>query len=478
MNRINDVDNVFLIVADSLRYDTATSTMRLPGRLVENGEAIIAENCYTPGAGTPSSMPGIMQSRLPIEHGGYGLTLPPEPPTLAEWLSDADIRCIGLHSNSYTTADAGFDRGFDVFADLSGFGDDGYNIELDTGDMNENKVDSRSQSKGWRTQARQISEQFGVRNFAERIIEPVKRWGYLNPDPRADGEDLFETTRDWLTGYENERTFTWLQLMDTHLPYLPPEKYRPDSISYRDSYDLWQALTSRAGNLSEAEIDNLYRLYNAEVRYVDDMLSEFVNWLKSTGRWESSVIVFTGDHGELFNDRAVPGDDAMKHPNYLCEELTHVPLMIAGGAVKDSETITDLVNGIDLAPTIASLFGLDSSEQWRGDVIGSESHANREQIVSAISHTRGSGVTVVPDDLHVAVRTNDHALLWWRNGTETEFYRRTSDGEIQIENPDQEAFAHLRETAEGMISHVDEMTDEGDVGGDVSKRLKDLGYVE
>lgn len=462
-------DHVFLIVADSLRNDVANTEMSFVNELAANG--IQVTNCYSLGPGTPSSMAGMIQSRLPIDHNGYGLSLPPSPPTLAEWLSRNGIATAGYHSNAYTTADAGFGRGFDDFRNLRTF--DGL------GDMEEES--NQNGQIGWREQAREFTDRLGILSLAEQAIKPLKRWGYMDADPRADGEDLFAATRSWLSDQESDRTFTWLQLMDTHLPYLPPEDHRPDEISFREMYDLWQSLISRPDYLSESEIARLKDLYRAEARHIDELLADFVDHLRDTGRWESTVLIITGDHGELFGDRSVPGDAApVKHLNYLCEELTHVPLVIAGGALTSSETISTLTSGLDIAPTVSQLVGYSPSDGWRGEIIGTEAFKARDQVVSTVAHTRGQGVSYDQDALHVAVRTEDRAVLWWRQDHDPEYYLRIDGGEKRIDEAeaDPDAFESLLETAHGMVGIVDEVSDEGDAGGEVSQRLRDLGYVE
>ena len=436
-------------------------------------EGIDVRRCYAPGSGTASSMPGIMQSRLPIDHGGYGLDLPPEPPTISERLSTAGVSTLGLHRNVYTSEDAGFGRGFDTFADLGGFGGGDPLLDDDS-----TATSDDTSGRGWRSIAREVTGRIGVREYAERAIEPLKRWGYLDSDPRADGEELFSATTAWLEDRDCP-TFTWLQLMDTHIPYLPPDRYRPDHLSWRRSYDLWKALTSRADDLTAEEIDDLRERYRGEARYVDDLLEAFVRDLRRRDMWDSTALIFTADHGELFDDRDVPGDAPMKHPSYLCEELTRVPLVIGGGAI-DDKTITHPTSGIDIAPTITDLLDIAPSESWQGEPIDTEAHYAREAVISAVSHTRGSGVSIDPDALHIAVRQSERELLWWRSRYPTEYYRRTDDGvkRVDEEEGEGEEWEQLESTARDVATRLDDVREAGDVGGQVSQRLADLGYVE
>jgi arylsulfatase A-like enzyme len=222
-------------------------------------------------------------------------------------------------------------------------------------------------------------------------------------------------------------------------------------------------------------VADLHDLYRGEARYVDERLKGFIDTLKSRGIWESTAIVFTSDHGELFGDREVPGDAPMKHPTYLCEEISHVPLVIAGGAV-DSEMLTHPTSGMDIAPTITKWLNAQSDDDWRGVEIGSEAHFERSEVVTAVSHTRGSGVSIDPEELHIAARDDTRELLWWRSDHPNEYYLRDSDGVRKCDRSDE--WIHLETTAESTANLLDEVRDIGDVGGEVSGRLADLGYVE
>lgn len=480
-NSETEARDVFLIISDSLRADTAREYMPFLQSLADDGFAVT--DAQVAGAGTPSSMPAIMQSRLPIEHGGYGLRLPPEPPTLAETLSDDGFATLGLHSNAYTTADAGFGRGFEDFADLGGLRSDPLAFDEATDETGSESGGSNSDSTPLRARARDIADTLHLRKLGDRGMEPLKRHGLVESDPRADGRVLFESLMNWRSKRADASgRFAWLQLMDTHLPYLPPKEYRvavdgaPET--FRETYDLWQALTNRPESLTDDQARRIYKLYAAEARYVDALLREFVEGLKSSGAWEETLLVFTADHGELFRDREVPYGLNLKHPNYLCEELTHVPLIFAGGAVADQEPVERPTSGMDIAPTVADALDLNVPSSWQGEIIGSEAHDDRRFITSAIAHTRGSGVSISEDALHVAVRDESRALLWWRSRDGKECYDRTENGEVTVRCG--EAFGELIATAEDTASRLDDVSHdpEADVGGAVSERLHDLGYVE
>lgn len=466
-----EAETVILVVADSLRADVTDSELDYLDRLADDNAKYNA--AFAPGASTPSSMPGIIQSRLPIDHRGYGLTLPPEIPTLAQTLSSDDIKCAAWHSNVYVSAEHGFDRGFDTYADLLHGDGSGSGDQL------------ASNESSWRDVMRELTDSLGVQSQAERVFEQFKRHGIVDANPKVPADRLVDTCLNWLPDRSDQtRRFAWLHLMDTHLPYFPPKPYRQQAdapVSSRIVYDLWKKLIEKPESLTDADVEQLRRLYVGEGKYIDSQLRRLVEELRERGLWEDAAIIFTADHGELFRDREVPYEVNLKHPDYLCEELTHVPLVIAGGAIPDRNT-SHLASGLDLAPTIAELFSVERPDEWIGTVLDGSAFHERQTIVSALAHTYGggTGARVERDAVHVGVRTEERALLWWLDkSTSTEYYQRTPNGEVGVPAEEvHDSFDDELSIAKQCADQYVDVRGRGESGGEVSQRLKDLGYVE
>lgn len=430
-------------------------------------------------------MAGVMQSRLPIEHDGYGLKLPPSPPTLAEVLHDRGVSTLGLHSNTYTTAEYGFDRGFDVFADI--FEKD--NVDPTLGNAESDGLDfDKPQKQMMRMEHLRVAfNRLGLERPARRIYDELDRWGVVDNPSHARADELFEATVSWLESTEGPR-FAWLQCMDTHSPFDPPSWARQEvdgaNVSSRQIYDLNRRLFSEAETLTREEFGILKALYEAEIRSLDRELQKFIDVLHATGDWNSTALVVTSDHGELFGDRPIPWKEySARHPQYLCDELTHVPLWLVGGAV-GNETITELTSGIDLAPTIVDGFGITPPDEWIGTIIGSDAHLKRKRIVSALVHSESDSIAIDDSQLHVAVRDESYAVLWWRSDIETQVFKRREGTEHYLGTIDDVSATERERVTEllNIAQRYDEneygVSEEGDVGGKVTQRLKDLGYVE
>lgn len=439
---VDAVDRVIFVVVDCLRYDAYRSQMETLRTLGD--QYISVTDHHSLGPMTPASMPGLMQSRQPIEHGGAGMHLREDIPTLAEALSNAGVHTVGWHSNSYVSADYGFDRGFDNYHDLDG------------GDAEEDKqVDGRAKMRS-----------LVGRKVAEMIITPLKRRGIVDWTMQSDAEEFFERSLSELQ--DTEREFHYLHLMDPHYPYAPPDT---SGVGRRAEYDANKMLQEGPEAIGPEEVDTLKSAYRAEAKYVDEQIGEYVTELQSRGLWESTALVVTADHGELFHDRVVPeGTTALTHPNYCCEELLHVPLVIAGGGIP-TETYDSVTSAENLAPTICDLFGVQIPSAWERDC-GPE----QDVAISSTMHKRQDGVELSEGCLHVAARSVDHAVLWWADSTAAECYSRDGS-EYQVAKGGS-AFHDLEIICEEVSTWMDPVTGETDIGGVVTDRLRRLGYVE
>lgn len=129
--------------------------------------------------------------------------------------------------------------------------------------------------------------------------------------------------------------FTFLNLMETHLPYSPPEpfvdKFAPYFKEDREVRDFMRNYNSHAfrwllpleDRFKEMESAVLNDMYDAEVAYQDHLLGQLLEYLCRDEVAENTLTIIVGDHGEGLGEH-----DFMGHSFVAYEELLHVPLMI------------------------------------------------------------------------------------------------------------------------------------------------------
>jgi arylsulfatase A-like enzyme len=154
----------------------------------------------------------------------------------------------------------------------------------------------------------------------------------------------------WLDTVPGKRVFLWVHYYDPHFAY-----ERHDGIDF--------------GN---RPID----LYDGEIRYTDDHVGRLLDDLKRRGRWDHTVVVVTGDHGEGFGEH-----DVEQHGYHLYGAQTKVPLLIHIPG-QPGRRVTMPAGHVDILPTLVNLAGGAPSTEMMGrslvDVLAGAPDRDRE----------------------------------------------------------------------------------------------------
>ena len=148
-----------------------------------------------------------------------------------------------------------------------------------------------------------------------------------------------------------ERMLEWMKQLPSGEPffltYLPTAGHHP-------------YLTPKPGPFSE-ETD-VGRYLNA-LHYGDQAVGQLIEGMKKLGRYDNSLFVFCGDHGEAFGEHA----GNFGHTLYIYEENVRVPLFVfAPGLTKEQHRVPHLTSVIDIAPTLLDLLGLEIPLTYQG----------------------------------------------------------------------------------------------------------------
>jgi len=132
--------------------------------------------------------------------------------------------------------------------------------------------------------------------------------------------------------------------------------------------------------LTSNETATLINLYDACINYIDDNLGRLFDILER--QQDNTIIVIIADHGDTFGEHGLLG-----HSIY--EESIRVPLIIVGGGIKAGTVVQELVELMDLTPTIADLAGVSPAPSFHGKsllplISGSQNNA-KGIIVTIIS---------------------------------------------------------------------------------------------
>lgn len=137
----------------------------------------------------------------------------------------------------------------------------------------------------------------------------------------------------------------YVHYMEPHAPYYN-HPYRPIQFNL---YSRWQ-------------LDSLKQAYLSEVSVADRAVESLFQELGRSGLLSNSYILITSDHGEEFLDHGNWG-----HGKSLYPEVLHVPaILVAPRQASLKRQVDDVVQSVDIGPTLADLAGLPSDPDWEG----------------------------------------------------------------------------------------------------------------
>jgi arylsulfatase A-like enzyme len=270
-------------------------------------QAIVFRNEVVQLPGTLPSHMSMMTSLYPREHGVLPLQdgvirLSDSIRTVAELLKERGFRTAGYTDGGYVSAIYGFERGFDEFRD------------------------------------------------------DFRRW----PDVVAAGTEFLGSV-----GPE-EPFFLFLHTYEIHDPYRPPEKYKRMFLApgQEPPFEPLAKNLVRVNRgeiqITGADVEALKGLYDASIRYVDDLFPRILEALEERGLARRTMVILTSDHGEEF----------LEHGGLVHEQVydptLRVPLIIDVPGWPGKREFAELTETVDLMPTILGYAGVPVPEQARG----------------------------------------------------------------------------------------------------------------
>jgi len=173
----------------------------------------------------------------------------------------------------------------------------------------------------------------GFSTYSDRF--DMGRYGKIMLQNEKRADEVLGDARRWLERRPaQKRFFAWIHLYDPHSPYSPPP---PFNTRFPDD------------------------LYRGEVEYTDSELGKFINFLKEKGLYDNSLIIVAADHGEGLREHG-----EMEHGYFLYEPTIHVPLIMRAPVQFEKSVVTEIVQLVDLAPTVLDLLGIPAPAQWQG----------------------------------------------------------------------------------------------------------------
>ena len=188
---------------------------------------------------------------------------------------------------------------------------------------------------------------------------------------------LVDSARDWIRSVADKPFLLWLSFPEPHNPYQVPEPYYslfpPESLPPTLSDETALEAKSYKYQYNRARLEEAYppfaeiiprarANYFGMLRLIDDQVKRFVEFLDAEGLRDSTIIVFTSDHGDFVGQYGL-----MKKGPELPESLTRIPLQFTGpGIIAQPAAHPAHVSIVDVMPTLCDAIGADLPEGVQG----------------------------------------------------------------------------------------------------------------
>ncbi len=330
----------------------------------------------------------------------------------------------------------------------------------------------------------QLRPQFGL----NRGFDTYEVVNTRNINQKTRGKDRMGELHDhvarFLSDHRDDSFFLFVHTYEPHWPYDPPQEFIDEIESQMDAADLDRNVASR--DLQEYEVGygvtedaylatNRRVRYAAVVRYVDHFMGRLLATIRELGLDDELMIVFIADHGESLGERGVLG-----HNRFFTEQL-RVPLIMKVPGVEAHRTDAP-VQLIDVLPTVFAALSVEAPYEFMGQDLmplmrGDESAVEKERV--RISENKGTA-GVLREDWKLVFNLD--------NPTLRQLYNLAEDPDELVNRAEEQpelaeellhlyyGFAARHRSIAQQFPHND--LDMGELGPDVLRELRALGYIQ
>jgi len=290
-----------------------------------------------------------------------------------------------------------------------------------------------------------------MRNERKPFLERRQKfWSGKSNIPMKNSNENWTVDRtiNFLDAVKDDPFFAWCTFERPHAPHTPPKDapvtydpakltlppYDPHSFDTKRYHsrpgveNLWKAWVQGEDNLREG-LANYYEL----VSLIDHNIGRLVNYLEERDLLENTIIIFTADHGDFAGNYGMLGKNSA---NY--DAIIRTPYIWYWKGRFDRNMYYDLVEAIDMYPTLCDLCGIETPPSVQGD-----SH-----IDAMTDKNYFAGKDAVFSERHFmkTIRTRTHKLSVSCNGDKVtgELYELVEDPRELKNRFNDPALAHIQ----------------------------------
>ena len=465
--------NILLITIDSLRadhlgvYGYYKDISPNIDKVAKKG--IIFRNAISNAPYTKASFPAILTGTHPYSYGGYH-TLKGRP-NLAKILNKHGYFTFAIPNIPILSSKFGYSEGFDVFV--------------------EPLYPTVSENITLKQKVKKVIKKYKyLFNIIQKTYQTVNRsFELFSRDvPYTSGENTKKIVEGILDNIpENKPFFGWIHYMDVHYPYKPPRDFLDRPISIVRMNKLWYTLLDviyRGKSITEEELADLITLYDGEIRYVDYVIGNLVDYLKSNGLWGNTIVIITADHGEEFMEHGTIGHVGKLSYTHIYEELLRVPLIISGGSSHKGIEVNSYVDLVCIPQTILDVLDILQMAPFEGISLLKfiETSKTKPILSEASLYNKDKGVLPIdPNEEKVrAYREDGWKIIIYDDG-KIELFNLDEDPKetVNLTNENKDVVAYLIERMDNYLNVIKakKKQKEDDKLKNVIKNLKLKGEI-
>jgi N-acetylglucosamine-6-sulfatase len=164
---------------------------------------------------------------------------------------------------------------------------------------------------------------------------------------------MFEPTERHRGRYKNVKLEYPKNMADTE------ENYKGKPRWVREQRNSWHGVDYMYHG--QMDFDTFYRQYCETLLSVDDSIGRIVKYLEDSHLAEDTLVMYMGDNGFVF------GEHGLIDKRHMYEESMRVPFLAwCPGMIKPGTVIEELIQNIDIAPTILDVAGIETPARMDG----------------------------------------------------------------------------------------------------------------
>ena len=342
--------NILFIMADQmaapiLPLHDATSPVQMPNLMKLAEQAVVFDSAYCNSPLCAPSRFTLVSGQLPSKIGAYdnAADFPADVPTYAHYLRRLGYRTALSGKMHFCGPDQlhGYEERLtsDIYP-----ADYGWAVNWDEPEVRASWYHNMSSvlQAGPCVRSNQL-------DFDEEVVFKARQYLYdhvrMTPDQpfcltvsMTHPHDPYTIPAEYWERYEG---------VEIPLPRETLDQAQQDPHSQRllKVIDLWDK------PLPEAKVRDARRAYFGACSYIDDNIGKLLKTLEECGLSEDTIIVFSGDHGDMLGERG------LWYKMHWFEMAARVPLLVHAPQRFAAHRVSQSVSTMDLLPTLVELAG-------------------------------------------------------------------------------------------------------------------------